>query len=186
MRLSGNRYDEIEQEVVKLFEKLNISRFPIDCFEVCNQLGIAVIPYSKLSQKQRMHIAILSEDGFNVLLEIAKDKFVHEIYYNDSMPDRRTRFTIMHEVGHIILDHTEHSDLGESEANHFARYALAPPPLVHKLKVEDYLELSERFDISRQCALNAMDNYTKWLKYGSSKQHDYEIALISLFQPFLV
>ena len=47
------------------------------------------------------------------------------------MYDRRIRFTIMHEIGHIVLDHTEHSDLAESEANFFAKYALAPPPLVH-------------------------------------------------------
>lgn len=35
MRLSGNRYYEIEREVIKLFEKLIINRFSFDCFEIC-------------------------------------------------------------------------------------------------------------------------------------------------------
>ena len=101
------------------------------------------------------------------------------------MPERRIRFTIMHEIGHIILNHTEHSDLAESEANYFAKYALAPPPLVHELHIEDYLELSERFDISHQCAFYAMNNYNKWLRYGSPEYRDYEVTLINLFQPVL-
>ena len=46
---------------------------------------------------------------------------VFYIFYDDSMYDRRIRFTIMHEIGHIVLDHTEHSDLAESEANFFAK-----------------------------------------------------------------
>ncbi len=29
------------------------------------------------------------------------------------VPDRRIRFTIMHEIGHIIFDHTEHSVLAQ-------------------------------------------------------------------------
>lgn len=92
----------------------------------------------------------------------------------------------MHEIGHIILDHTEHSELAEREAKYFAKYALAPPPLVYKLKIGDYLELAEKFDLSYECAYYSMKKYSKWLKYGSSELLDHEITLISLFQPFLM
>lgn len=153
MRLSGNRYYEIEREVIKLFEKLIINRFPFDCFEICKQLEFVVVPYSKLSEKKRNMLNICSEDGCHVLWETNKDEFVNVIYYNDCMPGCRIRFTIMHEIAHIILDHTEHSELAESEANYFAKYALAPPPLVYKLHIEDYVELAEKFDLSYECAL---------------------------------
>lgn len=52
MRLSCNRYDEIEREVIKLFKKMKINKFPLDCFEICEQLGFVIIPYSKLSAKK--------------------------------------------------------------------------------------------------------------------------------------
>ena len=97
------------------------------------------------------------------------------------MYDRRIRFTIMHEIGHIVLDHTEHSDLAESEANFFAKYALAPPPLVHKYKPEDYCELAEIFQLSQECAMNAMKFYHRWLRYGPRNYLDYEIVLLDLF-----
>ena len=185
MRLSGNRYNEIDKEVIKLFELLTINKFPLNCFKICEQLGFELIPYSQLPKKKRKALIKESEDGCHALWEIEKGRFAFIIYYNDDMPERRIRFTIMHEIGHIILNHTEHSDLAESEANYFAKYALAPPPLVHELHIEDYLELSERFDISHQCAFYAMNNYNKWLRYGSPEYRDYEVTLINLFQPVL-
>ncbi len=186
MRLLGNRYDEIEREVIHLLAKLEINKFPLDCFEICEQLGFIVVPYSKLSEKKRKLLNIASEDGCHALWEIKKSVFVNVIYFNDNMPERRIRFTILHEIGHIILNHTEHSDLAESEANYFAKYALAPPPLVHELKISDYLELAEKFNLSHECAFYSMQKYSKWLRYGSPELLDHEVTLISLFQPFLM
>lgn len=62
MRLSGIRYDEIEREVIKLFAKLIINKFPLDCFEICEQLGFEVVPYSTLSETKRKMLNIGSED----------------------------------------------------------------------------------------------------------------------------
>lgn len=185
MRLTGNRYDEIEDEVIKMYSGITIKSFPIDCFEICEQLGIVYIPYSSLSFKKKEALGIGSQDGLHALWEMSKGNFVFIIYYNDNLPPRRIRFTIMHELGHIFLDHTEHSDLAESEANYFAKYALAPPPLVHELEIEDYVELADRFDISYECAYYCMKKYNSWLRYGSKYYQDNEITLISLFMPVL-
>jgi Zn-dependent peptidase ImmA (M78 family) len=182
MRLTGNRYNEIEQTVLKLFMNIIIKGFPLDCFEICKQLNITLIPYSKLSDKQITAVNKVSNDGFSVLYEMSEGEYKQCIYYNDRMPMRRIRFTIMHELGHIYLGHTEHSDLAESEANYFAKYALAPPPLVYQLHIEDYLELSEVFDISKECAFYSMRAYLNWLKYGTQELLNHEITLISLFQ----
>lgn len=162
-----------------------IREFPINCFSVCEQLGIIVIAYSKLNKKKREKAMKCSEDGFQIVREKSKGAFDTVIYYNDDMPHHRIRFTIMHEIGHIILDHTEHSELVESEANYFAKYALAPPPLIHNLGICDYVELAEKLDLSLQCAYYSMNKYFQWLKYVWPELSDYEITLISLFYPYL-
>lgn len=185
MRLSGNRYDEIEAIVVDFFKTININKFPLDCFEICDQRGIVLIPYSELSEKEKAALNTASEDGSCVLVELQKDIFAWAIYYNDKMPKQRIRFTIMHELGHIILDHSEHSDLAESEANYFAKYALAPPPLIRQFPIEDYIELARVFDLSTKCAFWSMQKYNKWLMYHSKHQSKHEILLVSLFQPLL-
>ncbi len=53
MRLSGNRYNEIDKEVIKLFESLTINKFLLNCFKICEQLGLGLIPYSQLTEKKR-------------------------------------------------------------------------------------------------------------------------------------
>lgn len=185
MRLTGSRYDEIENEVIKMYSQIIIKKFPLNCFEICDQLGIVCIPYSTLSQKKRTALDIGSKDGLHALWEISKGQFVFVIYYNDALSPQRIRFTILHEISHIILEHTEHIELAESEANYFAKYALAPPPLVHELKIEDYVELADRFDISHECAYYCMKKYNSWLRYGSKYYQNNEITLISLFMPVL-
>lgn len=43
---------------------------------------------------------------------------------------KRQRFSIAHELAHIILNHEKQSSLNESEANFAATYILAPSSLV--------------------------------------------------------
>ena len=180
MRLLDKRYEVIKKSVVSLFTELNLYDVPIDGFKICELLGIVVIRYSDVNNEKQKACKEFNKDGF--FMEIEKNgQSVFYIYYDDSMYDRRIRFTIMHEIGHIVLDHTEHSDLAESEANFFAKYALAPPPLVHKYKPEDYCELAEIFQLSQECAINAMRFYHRWLRYGPNNYLDYEIVLLDLF-----
>ena len=187
VRLSSNRYNEIDKEVCKLFKRISIKKFPIDCFDICKQMKIKVCSYSELDEKTKgMCKEWASIDGFHALIEISKGKYEYRIYYNDLMNDRRIRFTIMHEIGHIVLNHTEHSILAESEANHFAAYALAPPPLIHYMKVEDFMDLAVIFELSEEFSYNAMKRYNNWLKYGSRYYLEYEEQLIDLFEPYML
>ena len=182
MRLLDKRYEEIKRSVVELFVANKPDTVPIDCFKICNLLGIVLVKYSEVNEKKRKACKEFSKDGFCLEKEINGQSLLC-IYYDDTMYERRIRFTIMHEIGHIILDHSEHSDLAESEANFFAKYALAPPPLIHKYKLEDYYELAEVFQLSLECAMNAMRSYHSWLSYGPSDYLDYEIVLLNLFDP---
>lgn len=53
VKLSNRRYEEIKQIVVQMYEKLNVSCVPINCFEIASKMGIKVIPYSAYSKKHR-------------------------------------------------------------------------------------------------------------------------------------
>lgn len=81
-----------------------------------------------------------------------------------------------------MLDHTEESELAEAEAKFFAKYALAPPVLIHKLELKDAYEVYEHFDISLEAAGYAFSYYRKWLTYGNKNYTNYEIRLLQLFK----
>lgn len=184
MRLTDDRYENIKQTVVNMFAANDIKQIPIDCFEICQKMCIILRKYSSLTTKALLKAKEISEDGFCMLVKEDPTPFGSYqwyIFYDDTKSRERIRFTIMHEIGHIVLEHTEHSELAESEANFFAKYSLAPPPLVNKIQPEDYMDIADAFDLSLECAYHAMTFYNKWLQFGSSEFLNYELQLLSLF-----
>ena len=79
--------------------------------KIALKMGVKVIPYSSSFQVTVGFIIKKSEDGFSV--ERTNGQWY--IYYNDEKDYGRVNHTIMHEIGHIVLDHTEDSELAEKE-----------------------------------------------------------------------
>ena len=97
--------------------------------------------------------------------------------------------TILHEIAHCILGHNDNMDneLCESEANFFAKYAIAPPPLIHQIKPTCAYDIENFFDISHEAASYAFRYYNVWLKNYYRKcacYNNYEKALLKLFENF--
>lgn len=179
MRLSNEQYEFIKGEVVALFERYGIRCVPISGFELAYKMGIVLIPYSALTEKQRSAAVKFSADGFYMEDLDGNDL----IYYSDDngISYERTNMTILHEIGHCVLDHTGKSDKEEVEAGFFAKYAAAPPPLIHRIKPNTPEDIADVFNISYEAACNAMGYYRKWLAFGSKGSPEYEIRLLHLF-----
>ena len=171
MKILSKRYEEIKNIVVNMFKKLDIKCIPISGFEIATKLKIKLVQYSTLSYEKFMTCMNISEDGFSV--QLSDGSWI--IYYNNFKSYRRINYTILHEIGHIVLDHKQASELAEKEANFFAKYALCPPPLIHRLKIHDMYEISEMFDISYEAAVYAWKYYQKWLRISEYTYVDLKI-----------
>ena len=185
MQLPKWRYEQITTIIIDMFKKHDVRNIPIDCYELAMKMGILLKPYSSLNPKSLTKALSISEDGFFIFSTDSAGPFSFGqwyIFFNNAMPPKRIRFTVMHEIAHIVLDHSESSDLAEAEANFFAKYALAPPPLVHEVQPEDYLELGKYFDLSNEFAMNSFNYYKKWLKYGGDFYKEKELDLIEQFR----
>ena len=92
--------------------------------------------------------------------------------------------TILHEIGHCVLGHddTTPSSIAEAEARFFAKYAIAPPPLVHRIKPKCPADIQKYFCISDEAATYAFSYYKKWLNSGSAGLKSYERALLKQFK----
>lgn len=176
--LSHERYEEIKRIVVDLFVRYNVTCVPVNGFEMATKMGIKVTPSSSIHESKRWLLLKKSEDGFC----IERENGEWFIYYNDQKDQRRINNTIFHEIGHIVLDHIEDSELAEKEVKFFAKYALVPPVLVHRLKLDHPTDIADIFEVSFEAARYAYYYYQKWLKYGSPDYTDYEITLLDLFQ----
>jgi Zn-dependent peptidase ImmA (M78 family) len=176
--LSENRYEEIKQIVVDMFVEYGVCCVPVNGFELATKMGIKVIPYSAIAESKRWLLLKKSEDGFSVEKNIGE----WYIFYNDTKGYGRINNTIMHELGHIMLDHSEDSELAEKEVKFFAKYALVPPVLVHKLNLDNPMDIVKYFDVSLEAATYAYNYYKKWLQCGSTEYTSYELTLLALFQ----
>ena len=190
--MTDKRYREIEQMVLLMYQQMSIITFPMDVFMIAKRFGFRLMPYSKMTAaERRLFQKECSEDGFCTLVQTDKGHCEWRIYYDDVLEychpkarKRRIRFTILHQIGHIVLDHKEHSNLAEAEANYFAGYAIAPPVLVDQLCVSNYLELSRIFNVTEDCAYCCMSRFFRW-KHHKKETRELDACLVDLFQAVL-
>lgn len=162
------RYDIVMTRANELFAKEGIIEFPIEPFEIIKNNKWGLVTYSELAEEYGVTVdeikaAFQSEDGYTIY-----DGTNHTIAYNDTVSVHgRIRFTLMHEIGHIYMNHlidfdetilrrsnlteTKYKVL-ENEANSFARNTLAPVIVVKDLKINSVQDLVNHFDISSSAA----------------------------------
>lgn len=177
MTLDWKRYDDISLLVANLFQRLEINSVPINPFEIAALLRIGIVSYSSLPNRAQELAILESEDGFSFLTDHG-----WIIFYNDRKTFERIRFTISHEIGHILLDHSQASDLAESEANHLARYLLAPPVLVQFVAHLGIGQVADFFLIGLEAASNALRQASNRWQYGKLFFSDADQQIFALFK----
>ena len=179
MRLDNEQYEEIKRTVIDTYSQYDIKCIPISAFELATKMGIKLVAYSTLNQKRKVAARKFSLDGYSA--EMKDGTWI--IYYNDEGNNyERINRTIMHEIGHYALGHIEEGEQEEIEANFFAKYALAPPPLVHSLQTVNVSTIKRTFDISWEAAYYAYKYYHNWLRCGQNEYTEYELKLLKLFR----
>lgn len=184
MKLKDEQYEHIKQTIADTFEYYDINCIPINCFEMACKMGIKIRPYSTLTHNSKEKAIEYSMDGFSC----QKDNDWYILYNDEKQNYGRINNTLMHEIGHFALGHTDSSgEEEEAEAKFFAKYALAPPPLIHKIHNKLKIKITpnvirDMFSISDEAACNAYSYYKKWLKYGTISPSEYDAKLTRLFE----
>ena len=169
-------YGKIESTIVDMYAKLNIKSFPIDPFYIAEQMGYKVFPFSQIPKEALEILCRTEKSGTSGRTRTGR----YKIFYDDTNCETRQRFTIMHEIGHILLVHKEDSEYAEKCANYFASYSLAPTLMIDRLGCEDFIDIAIRFNISDESALYAFDRFVRWVKY-TRRLKSHEIKLEKLF-----
>lgn len=155
---------KIQRLVEQILVQNEISSLPIDVFLIANNKGIDIIP-GDLGDIS----GLLFRDGSRITIGV-----------NQNHSETRKRFTIAHEIGHLILHgdqplhvdkvfavklrshvSSEAVDLEEIEANAFAAELLMPTEMVRQkilglAEVLDYekdgaiLKMAKEFNVSQQ------------------------------------
>lgn len=143
--------------ILKVLKDCDIRSFPIDCFKILDRYGLKYFKYSELEEPLHSICFKFSEDSLN---------YEEKICYNEKKAPGRIRFSLMHELGHVLLNHGSfHSDEMEQDANSFASNILAPRIVIHHADCKNENDVSKLFDVTFECARYAFQDYRRWHRY---------------------
>lgn len=158
-------HEQIQWKILDVFRECDVQSFPINIFKLIEHYGYEVCEYSDQPTMKQAACMDISEDAF---------RLKKCVYYNDTVAPFRRRFSLAHELGHIILKHTEPYTLRmENEANYFASNILAPRIAIHYAQYRNATHIENRFNLSRSASKIAYEDYLQWrysiTQYGIMK-----------------
>ena len=169
---------------------------PVKVSRICRGYGVTLRSYqvgAPLIRELGLEAHCDISDGFTVR---SGDRCY--VFYNMEQPPGRVRFTIAHELGHVLLGHLgdgEHTvynresssedALEEHTANVFASRLLAPACVLHALGAVTPEQIAAVCDISMAAArfrAGRMGVLEQRGKYGASP---LERQVLAQFQPYI-
>ena len=149
---------------LQVLSEVGIDRFPINLKQILRHYGIHLMSYEAYSARLECSLPVCFKQFGNDGATLAKNGKYLIVYNSQQSAKDRIRFTIAHELGHIILRH--HDELGvdilqrmwveknlyevlEDEANCFARNLLCPAVAVQEvLRAHGFV--ATRFDSAQE------------------------------------
>lgn len=177
--LTSARYEEIRSTVADLIEDWGISVYPFSVWELVRRMGIRTIRYSELPEWLRVEVELYWPDAITIYPpDFNPARTV--IFYNDHQDREHIRFTVAHELAHLVLMHPgTDEETHEHEADIFANYLLAPAPLVLRDSRLDIETIHDDFQVSYSCARSVKDRTVKRREYGSKTLTEYETRILA-------
>ena len=170
----------------------DITSLPVDLNKVLKAVDVKAILYCDAffdTDSPRLR----GSDGF-----VTKIGGKKAIYLNEQKgTTQRRRFTLAHELGHIVLDHQitpiiyRNSEIDEGQkpeevqANVFARDLLMPAGVLAALHVTTVDEIIRICNVSRVSAQIRLERLTELYKRNKFGAHPLERQVVSQFKDFI-
>ncbi|GAQ24257.1 Zn-dependent peptidase ImmA, M78 family [Tepidanaerobacter syntrophicus] len=195
-QLNEPRFDWVASIARKFMLSQNICKLPVDPFSIARKQGWPIEKASivakdiGVSVEYLMMNIIKSKDGAAIYCGITDE---YKIVYNDEIRSiGRIRWTIMHEIGHIVLNHLkdytqtiltrgglseENYRILEEEADFFAGQILAPPIILSGLKIKSSQDIAKVCKLSKEASIYRYKYYKKWKSMGIVSPEEILIRL---------
>lgn len=144
-------YFNVRNSAWEFLIKNNVLSYPLDLRKLARNNNWTIWSYDEFCKHRNLNekdLIMHHPDGFTFKLENG----IQLICYNQNNNRWRNRFTIAHEMGHIILHKHVKRDQLEKEANMFAARILMPMGLIKELNIKNPEELSKLCDVSLEAA----------------------------------
>lgn len=189
----------INNLVLKLYSQLPRIKYPLDLNEV-----LSLIPNCKLMSYQKFAdinhcsvndvVALCQSKSGCTHYDVETNRYLILVNLAETSNYGRRRWTIAHEIGHIMCGHhalsalnkiAEHSfsQFGdqnyEAEADYFVVTLLSPLPLFKVFKIQSARDIQEVFGLSAEAADIRLKEYKLWLR--SHRKTAWENDIVNIY-----
>ena len=182
--LSKSDYYYISKKAREFIIKNSVSSLPVNLEKLCLNNNWVLISYIELKKYGNIDNNILNNDwGLTI---ITNDFYL--ILFDDKISEGAKRFTIAHEIGHIVLNHKDkviNEKLRETQASMFAARLLMPMCVLYECKVKNPEEIQKMCLVSITSAsyrFKRLQLLKQRNKFYSDKN---EVLVYRLFKPFI-
>ena len=173
MCMKYTKYQYSRNLAWEILLKERVRQLPVEIIPICKHMGIRVLRYSDMPSLQ-----------FNVGGASAEIGGKMYIFYDDTVSNERQRFTVAHELGHIIMRHSGAED-NEAEANVFASRLLMPACVLYACEVKTADEIMSLCAVSRQAAEIRLTRLAELRRRDKFYTHPLERAAARRFRGFV-
>lgn len=154
--------------VLTVYEECNVTSFPIDCFEILRHYGFKVLSYSELKH--------INQELYEICQNCTDDAFTYAkiIAYNENNIPERIRFSLMHELGHFIMNLPSTDKSYEDLADYFASNILVPRATIWHLRSESVRGICRTYGVSCMAANRIYEDY-KMCRLSECKEINQKI-----------
>lgn len=183
--MSNDKYIAARDLSWRAILECGIDKLPVRPSEICRHYGWILSDYRNgeraveaLGLEELMEVT----DGF---CTVTKNHTY--IFFDSSLPSGRQRFTVAHEIGHLLLGHvgpgmatvenrepTGSERAEERQANQFAARLLAPACVLHEIGALTPEAIQRACGISRQAAQFRAERMMELEKRGKFYSHPLE------------
>lgn len=176
-------YQKTRDLAWQILRREKIRALPVDVVEICRRLGIKVLENAELAPE--------AGDGLSCIL-----CGVPYVFIRPGQSRQRLRFTVAHELGHILLGHvgkyqlvnrepSPKDDPVEQAANIFAARLLAPACVLWGCRVSSAAEIAALCDISSTAASVRRERMQILLARGKFLTSDMERKVYRQFKGYI-
>lgn len=145
--LTKSRYYYISQLAREFIVKNCISALPVDIFAIIKKNNWKLITYSSLIENKISEYNEIMKNNLGFAQNFNGNAYA--IFYDDRISEHSQRFTLAHEIGHILLNHFKIPiENREQEANMFAVRLLMPICVLHECRIRSAVEISKLCNVS--------------------------------------
>ena len=179
------RYKNVRDISWRVLIDFNVHSLPVSLAEICSALNITIVDNIDAQELRpgESGTALMQNGEWYIIID---DTDIHE----------RQRFTVAHELGHILIGHqmkngyyTRRENIvkpsDETEADMFAVRLLAPACVLWGINAQTAEQISEVCDISRSAAAYRAERMEILRRRGKFLTSPLEKQVYKQFEPFI-